>query len=320
SSVGFNNGPGESIRWQQFSGNGDPQLNPGAWLDLPDGVDLDYISSDSRLLLFRRNVSTYGDRYYRAVITRANGREIFSPPSLFDAPILYVDQDVSGNNTGKSWEHAFTSLQEALATARVSAGCREIWVARGTYYPTETLDRTISFEMVNGVGIYGGFEGGEALRLDDQRDAQRTRLSGDLGAKNFTGDNSYVVVKNSVAHGSRALLGPTSLLDGFVIEDGNANGSAFVANSWGGGMLNERSSPTLRNLIIRNNYGNEGGGVANLDAQPSFIDCTISNNTAEFGGGLFTRGGSVSLDRSLILNNTANSLGGGCNLSMLSSR
>ncbi len=311
SSVGFNNGPGERIRWQQFDGSGDPLLNSGDWIDLPDGADLDYVSSDSRSLLFRRNVSNYGDRYYRAVITRANGREIFSPPALFDAPILYVDHDAAGNNTGKSWTHAFTSLQDALAAARVSAGCREIWVAQGTYYPTGTFDRTISFEMVNGVGIYGGFEGGEALRVDSQRDASRTILSGDIGARNIKADNSYVVVRNAVAHGSRATLGPASILDGFVIEEGNANGQVFVADSQGGGMLNERSSPTLRNLIIQSNYANEGGGVANLDAEPTFINCTISNNTAEYGAGMFSRGGRINLDRCFIASNTAHARGGG---------
>ena len=61
------------------------------------------------------------------------------------------------------WATAFTDLQLALAAA--SSG-DEIWVATGTYKPTATADRTISFAMKNGVGVYGGFDGTETMRSE----------------------------------------------------------------------------------------------------------------------------------------------------------
>ncbi|MBN2377599.1 MAG: hypothetical protein JXD22_14460 [Sedimentisphaerales bacterium] len=59
----------------------------------------------------------------------------------------------------------------------------EIWVAAGAYYPSAkvggTSDRHKTFQMINGVAIYGGFNGTETSR--SQRDVQgnETILSGD---------------------------------------------------------------------------------------------------------------------------------------------
>src|ERR1044072_8249072 len=91
---------------------------------------------------------------------------LFSGVALAGGPIpIFVDASAAGANNGTSWANAFTDLQSALAIATPS---NEIWVAAGTYKPTATADRTISFAMKNGVGIYGGFDGTEAQR--GQRD------------------------------------------------------------------------------------------------------------------------------------------------------
>ncbi len=76
--------------------------------------------------------------------------------------IVYVNASASGSNNGSSWANAFTELQSALSIARTYPSCvSQIWVAKGTYKPTTTGDRTISFSMKNGVAIYGGFNGTE---------------------------------------------------------------------------------------------------------------------------------------------------------------
>ena len=74
---------------------------------------------------------------------------------LFDnVDIVYVDQDAtSGADNGTNWDYAFLSLQDALDVA--TGGPNQIWVAAGTYTPG-TL-RMDSFQMINGVAIYGGF-------------------------------------------------------------------------------------------------------------------------------------------------------------------
>ena len=71
--------------------------------------------------------------------------------------------------------NAFKYLQDALLNA--SSG-DEVWVAEGTYMPDEGEketkgDRLATFKLLNGVGIYGGFIGGETKR-EPKGDANKT--------------------------------------------------------------------------------------------------------------------------------------------------
>src|SRR5262245_14746317 len=67
---------------------------------------------------------------------------------------LYVNGSADGADTGTNWADAFTSLQSALAASHPGD---QIWVARGTYKPTITADRKVSFALRDGVSVYGGF-------------------------------------------------------------------------------------------------------------------------------------------------------------------
>ena len=76
---------------------------------------------------------------------------------------------VSPNATGKgtSWENASGDLAAVLFAANYGD---EVWVARGTYLPTNDGDRTITFTIPNNVKVLGGFIGNEVSA--DQRNAQ----------------------------------------------------------------------------------------------------------------------------------------------------
>ena len=97
------------------------------------------------------------------------------------AKIIYVDDNASAEGNGTSWVTAHKYLQDALAGAEYGD---EIWVAEGTYKPDQGAgktagDRTASFNLVNGVGLYGGFLGRESDR-DPQGDNNQTILSGEI--------------------------------------------------------------------------------------------------------------------------------------------
>jgi len=141
---------------------------------------------------------------------------------------LHVSEAATGANDGSSWTDAFTDLQDALAAA---APGDEIWVAAGTYTPAGPGgDRTATFQLMSGVGLYGGFAGGETDRSQRDPSLHTTILSGDLNGDDQVvplsqdlmseatrAENSYHVVTGSGAD-------ETATLDGFVITAGYANG------------------------------------------------------------------------------------------------
>ncbi len=125
--------------------------------------------------------------------------------------------------------------------------------------------------------------------------------------------------------------GPDTVLSGFVITGGNATFGGGMSNfessptvtnctfsgntagGIGGGMFNNASSPTVTNCTFSNNTGeNIGGGMFNADSSPTVTNCTFSNNTAEFGGGMLNEcNSSPTVINCTFSGNTASSGGGG---------
>jgi hypothetical protein len=168
-----------------------------------------------------------------------------------------------------------------------------LWVAAGTYQPTGGTDRSVSFVLRPGIELYGGFGGGETERSQRDWQANPTVLSGDIGRRGEIADNAYHV-----------LIGADqTVVDGFVIRDGNADGRTYDAK--GGGMVNYRRSPqagpmvaptgvspTIRNCLFTHNRGLEGGAVYNYDrGTPVFSDCRFVENFADYGGAIVDRVG-----------------------------
>lgn len=226
---------------------------------------------------------------YKAVILLCLG--ILLAQTEAGAQIIhYVDLDATGANNGASWNDAFISLQDALAIA-VSGD--QIWVAEGAYLTTFGTDRSISFELVSGVQLFGGFSGTETQL--EQRDwtQNATVLSGDIGELG-PGDNSFHVV---VASGTD----PSTLLDGFSIEWGNANGNTKPLGAAGGGIYMQGGSPTIQNVILRFNYAPSAAGIMVRDlSEPTITNALIIQNLSEGPGG----GISVITESSAVITNS----------------
>jgi len=195
---------------------------------------------------------------------------------------IYVDVDATGANDGSSWEDAYTTLQPALDEAVAGD---EIWVAAGTYYPTHLYDpgylRSATFQLKNGVAVYGGFDPSVGDTEFGDRDwaANVTILSGERGDPGLV-DNAYHVFY----HPAELALNSTAVLDGFTITAGNA--SDIAPYHRGGGMYNNGSSPTVTHCTFAGNSAHYGGGMANELSSPSVTDCTFSGNSADNGGGM----------------------------------
>lgn len=96
---------------------------------------------------------------------------------LLEAKVWYVKPTGNNANSGLSWNLALEGVQAAI---NLAAAGDTVWVAQGTYKPTSTADRSISFVIKSGIAIFGGFAGDETAL--DQRDwvLNMTILSGDL--------------------------------------------------------------------------------------------------------------------------------------------
>jgi len=200
---------------------------------------------------------------------------------------LYVDDNAAGLNNGSSWTDAMTSLQEAIAVSKASNGLiNEIWVAQGSYKPG--LSRGLSFKMHEGLKLYGGFYGHETSI--DQRVPNNVNstsyLEGNIGTAAFE-DNSFHIVDASGVTGN-------TVIDGFTVRYGCANGSGDDA--YGGGLFAESGSPSISNMIFRNNSATYGGGIAINGAAailgPNIYRCNIRDNfSTEDGAGIWYSGG-----------------------------
>ncbi len=225
-------------------------------------------------------------------------------------PPIFVNDDASGANDGSSWTDAYTSLQDALAVAGNAS--RDIWVAAGTYLPDRDAanptgtcvpgpcDRTATFQLLNGVAIYGGFAGSETMLSQRDPEVNVTILSGDLSGddspvactihaqcasngelcaddgfciiSNNNGENSYHVTMGSATDS-------TAVIDGFTITGGNANNISSPNNA-GGGMRNDIGMPTVTRCTFLGNAGFTGGGIFNGSSSPTIEQCTLSENWA----------------------------------------
>ena len=160
---------------------------------------------------------------------------------------VYVDASASSGGDGATWLTAFQYLQDALEIVETGD---EVWIAEGIYKPDHGSmaipgDRVATFQLVNGVALYGGFPASGGVWEDRDPNIHETILSGDLNEDDSSdfvnyNDNSYHVVTSTSCYLN------STILDGFTITGGNANNALY--GKYGGGVLNQYfSSPSISN-------------------------------------------------------------------------
>jgi len=191
--------------------------------------------------------------------------------------IVFVSQDnATGIEDGSSWQTAFLTVQEGLDAAE-AAGGGEVWVAAGTYLPTEIPTETLqAFDLTEnedntcssstnsftedqyktiflreGVHVYGGFAGTETSL--DQRDWEKneTILSGDLNGDDCSSSGNC---------GVDAIYPSCSATETGYVEAG----TNYEDNTYHVVMAAKVSNTTLDGFVIRggNANGYPGTGTA----------------------------------------------------------
>ena len=220
--------------------------------------------------------------------------------------VFFVAAGAPPGGNGTSWASAFDNLNDALAEETAT----EVWVAAGTYRPSGPGgDQAATFQLVNGVRVFGGFAGGETGFDERDPGANPTILSGDLNGDDepdWTNryDNSYHVVTGSGTD-------ETTVLDGFIVTGGSTLDSGDAGNL-GAGMLSVDGSPTVQRCVFRDNIAGVGGGMyLESDGRPAVINCGFFGNKSLTNGGGAEVRADARLINSVFSGNYARWAGGG---------
>ncbi|MFD1629768.1 T9SS type A sorting domain-containing protein [Pseudopedobacter beijingensis] len=243
--------------------------------------------------------------------------------------IVYVKKGATGN--GSSWTSPTGELADALKAAKTNTNIRQIWVAKGTYYPLYSPQdgtdfgtdkgRDNAFLLIKDVKIYGGFDPDKNIRDLQGKRIEPSATTGSILSGDFSnndvlsGSDATLAIANNTENAYHVVVSTgdigTALLDGFTITGGNADnktGSLMVNSkeidrSTGGGIYTYTSSPTFSNVVVcKNTAVNNGGGVANLvEANPVFVSTLIIKNIAANGGGVYNAAVSSPVFRNTVI-------------------
>ena len=217
--------------------------------------------------------------------------------------IVHVTPAGAGTRSGDSWANALSGVDLAVRLPTAQPGT-QFWLAAGTYKPTTTTDRTVSFIITTGIKLYGGFIGNETALVERNYRKNETIISGDIGIQNRREDNTYTLV-------SIVKAGSEVVIDGFTIRDSYQTIPSYITNlnvdyTGGSGMVVYSSaystcSPSITNCRFLNNIAEvdskTGGGYLrggailviakyNGSCFPKISNCVFQKNRADSGGGV----------------------------------
>ena len=188
------------------------------------------------------------------------------------AATFYVKASAPNGGNGSSWSKAFNNLDLALNAARANgAGADQIWIAKGTYKPTQaysgnytgTEPNLKTFNLPTKVSLYGGFVGNETELSKRNPDQNPTILSGDLAGNDVNTPSTAQSNKSDNAWHVLSADGVTGVtLDGLSVINGYAAGPDsgtlgrgfvlatldYVHDSGGGLLAMHEAKVTLNNM------------------------------------------------------------------------
>jgi len=204
---------------------------------------------------------------------------------------IFVNLNAAGEGDGTSWKDAFRDLKDACKAAAEFDGDipKEIWIAKGTYKPSDTKDPDEYFPLAPNTSYLGGFAGNEANKSGRNAGANPVIISGDLGGGvyskqlfgSFYTDNTAQVINGD------AVFDNLSLIDAKAAETGVRNGGAAIYTMQSGGKETRITNCTFTNLQSAGPQGAvyvQGGNV--IVNNSTFTACS----SAALGGIIYING------------------------------
>ena len=186
----------------------------------------------------------------------------------FGSGIVFITESNTQLGLGTSWNDTlsgnapsckypgFSLLYEALRD--IPDSC-DIWLKKGTYFPSCDLNRNKSLEVKKGCRIFGGFSGSETHENERDLILNRATISGDIGLTNDSTDNSYHLLITTQSNNS---ADDSTFISGINFSYATANGVS--SDGEGAGILNEVGHHLLVDQCsFMNNYAAKGASVYN---------------------------------------------------------
>lgn len=255
--------------------------------------------------------------------------------------VTLPDNEDMNKYLGRSFYTSFSTLEDALGYIRSmrkdekNADTKfEILIAGGTYKPSNERtttaavahdQRLCSFEVPQGVSIYGGFDGTENYGSlgDENTQSKISTTSGSIQVDNM-GDISTILGKRNYSDfNQNNILEPWELANQTILS-GQINASSDAQRAYhvvftdkGEATTNTKINSVVLDgltvmygqtdnklsIITDNNEQGRGGGIYSNGVTYTISRCRLLNNTAVRGGAVFVRDADLNLSGCILAGN-----------------
>lgn len=214
---------------------------------------------------------------------------------------------------GRSFYTSFSTLEDALGYIRSMRDKGhndnfEILVVGGTYKPSNertttapvTHDqRLYSFEVPQGVSIYGGFVGTEFISSKVQDGNDLTTIPGVTGTFTCMGDITDILNARTYSDFNQNGINEPWELANQTILSGQINASSTAQNAYHVVFTDKGTATTVNPVVVL-----DGLTVMNGETDNQLSISTDENEQGR-GGGIYSNGVTYTISRCRLLNNTA---------------
>ena len=226
--------------------------------------------------------------------------------------VTLPDNEDMNKYLGRSFYTSFSTLEDALGYIRSMRDKGhndnfEILVAGGTYKPSNERNTTAavthdqrlySFEVPQGVSIYGGFVGTEFISSKVQDGNDLTTIPGVTGTFTCMGDITDILNARTYSDFNQNGINEPWELANQTILSGQINASSTAQNAYHV-VFTDKGTATTANPVVL-----DGLTVMNGETDNQLSISTDENEQGR-GGGIYSNGVTYTISRCRLLNNTA---------------